>query len=187
MTQDTLTHKILTLARDSINYYLINKSILKPLKEKYNEDIFLQKSGVFVTLKIANKLRGCIGYIESDNTILNNIIECSVSSAFFDPRFEPVNSTELENLNISVSILTKPEEYVYKDNEELIKYLSENKPGVVLEYGIYKATYLPEVWEDLKDPEEFLSSLCMKAGLDKNFWKNNKISIFIYYSEIYSQ
>ena len=88
-----------------------------------------------------------------------------------DYRFEPVDSAELPGIEVEISILERPKRYKYSSPEKLVKFLAENKSGVILKKGFNQATYLPQVWEELKNPEEFMGSLCQKAGLPLGEWK----------------
>ena len=139
-----------------------------------------ENAATFVTLTIDGELRGCIGKLEPTCELFRDVSENAVSSAFYDPRFPQITEDELKKIKIEISILSKPEELKYKNSNELLKYLDENKPGVILKMGISKATFLPQVWEEIGNPKEFLSHLCVKAGLDKNSWMKDNVQIEIY-------
>ncbi len=182
---------LLKLARKSIEYYFQHhqkmpsdlKSITKILPELNDEDLIekiKQKRGVFVTLTEHGMLRGCIGYIMPIEPIYKAIVENAWNAAFNDPRFEPLKENELEFINIEISILTEPKPLEYKDADDLINKLNRDM-GVVLQYNGFQATFLPQVWEQLPNPEEFLMHLSLKAGLDPYIWKKRHVDIFIYY------
>ena len=136
----------------------------------------------FVTLYIledsSRKLRGCIGTLEahSGETLLENLISNSILAAFGDSRFEPLEETELEKSLIEISILSKPEPINFYSKEELYA-LIEGK-GVVLKSGTYKATFLPQVWDQVDGPESFLRYLARKAGIPSSNYLNATYKIY---------
>jgi len=132
---------------------------------------FLEKKACFVTLTKNGELRGCIGHLVPVQELYLDVIDNARAAAFEDYRFEPVGRSEWLEIEVEVSILEIPKKYVYTSPEELIKYLGENKPGVIIKKGFNQATYLPQVWDELGDPEEFMSSLCRKAGLEAGEWR----------------
>lgn len=148
-------------------------------KEALEDDYpFLKESGAcFVTLKYNGSLRGCIGSIIAHRTLLEDIISNAISATFKDPRFNPLSKEELSGLNLEVSILTPPEILEYEDYEDLLKKVSPFKDGLILNYGSYQGTFLPQVWDELKTPELFLEHLSYKAGANP--------SVFAYHPTIY--
>ncbi|MDI3474165.1 MAG: uncharacterized protein PWR30_488 [Candidatus Woesearchaeota archaeon] len=197
-----LKKALISLSRTAIEKHVRNESIespeklLKSVSSKYNlskEDLeFLKsKKGCFVTLNIYNDealiftyskgpvLRGCIGTILPIEPLYRCIYNNAINAALHDPRFPPLSKEELKHIETEISILTTPKELPYSDANDLKRKLTKDD-GVVLSYGFYKATFLPQVWEQLKDPEEFLSELCLKAGLPEDAWKNKKLTIETY-------
>jgi len=158
---------LLDLAKNAIESKLkghkfeIPKNIPSKLKEK---------RGAFVTLTINGQLRGCIGHILPVQELYKDVIENARAAAFNDPRFPPLKKEELPNLKIEISILDLPKKLEYESPQMLIDYLNKNKPGVILKKGPYQATFLPQVWEELPNPEDFLTHLCLKAGLPADEW-----------------
>jgi AmmeMemoRadiSam system protein A len=166
---------LLELSRKTIEEYLKGNNFEpdQKIKEKFSG-----KKACFVTLTKKGKLCGCIGSLIARQELWKDIIDNSINAAFNDPRFHPISEKELDEIQIEISILSKPKEVKYNSDNEL-KQLIKNK-GIFLSDGFYSATYLPQVWEDLPEPEKFLSSLCMKAGLNSNAWKNKKLKIQVY-------
>ncbi len=121
----------------------------------------------FVTLnrKADGELRGCIGNLEAaeGETLLENIISNSISAAFYDSRFAPLKPEELEEVRIEVSILSKPHTIRFSSKKELFALVRGK--GVILRHGYHRATFLPQVWEKLPEPDLFLKHLAAKAGL----------------------
>lgn len=168
--------------------YLLNLARSKIAKKlninfKINENLgkfeTQEKRGTFVTLEKKGDLRGCIGNIEPYN-LIESIENNAISAAFNDPRFPSLTKEEFFDINIEISILTVPEKLVYKDTKDLLTKLNENL-GVIIKKGVYKsATFLPQVWEDVVDKEDFLNHLCLKATLNKDAWKTENLDVYTY-------
>ena len=143
--------------------------------------------GTFVTLKIGGNLRGCIGNLSAEESILNGVKRNAINAAFHDPRFPALSVEEITDVEIEISILTRPKILEYTDSADLISKLRVNIDGVILKKGISRATFLPQVWEQLPMPEDFLSHLCIKAGLSANAWKNTKLEISTYQVQYFEE
>ena len=151
------------------------------------DEIFQLHNGTFVTLKIKGQLRGCIGNLTSAETVLEGIKRNAVNAAFHDPRFSPLTAKELDQTEIEVSILTEPRALEYRDGDELIQKLRANVDGVIIRKGHASATFLPQVWEQLPHPDQFLSHLCMKAGLPSNAWKEQALEVLTYQVQYFEE
>jgi AmmeMemoRadiSam system protein A len=128
----------------------------------------LQKNGAaFVTIntKPNKQLRGCIGSLQSYRPLYQDIISNAQSAALHDPRFTPLTREELNHINVEVSILSEPKILEYSDIKDLKSKIVPFQDGVVLKYDGRQATYLPQVWEQLPNFDDFFSSLCHKANL----------------------
>ncbi len=126
----------------------------------------LAKQGAtFVTLEKDQRLRGCIGSLVSHRSLLEDVIANAKSAAFRDPRFNPLKAEEFEKLSIEVSLLTEPTLLVYKDIPDLRAKIRVGIDGVVLKVDGRQATFLPQVWEQLGDFDQFFAHLCQKAAL----------------------
>lgn len=165
--KDKLT--LLNLARESIRSKFEGKDLA--IDAQKISAVLKQKRGTFVTLKINNELRGCIGHIAPVQELYRDVIENACAAAFSDPRFRPLAKDELEKIAIEISLLSESQKFEYKSWDLLIQNLEKNKPGVILRKGRQMATFLPQVWEELPAAEEFLAHLCLKAGLDPYAWK----------------
>ncbi len=176
--------ELLGLARESIESAIDGKElkVSEILKKKYSE-----KKACFVTLTIDKELRGCIGSLEPRQELWKDVVENSKSAAFYDPRFIRLTKSELKKIKIEISVTSIPKEIEYKDSEDLKKKIMTK--GVIIQKDWQGATYLPQVWEDLPDFEDFISSLCQKAGLPADSWKNNrdKLEVKIYEAEKISE
>lgn len=126
----------------------------------------LQQSGAsFVTLEIDGQLRGCIGSIIANQSLIEDISKNAFASAFSDTRFSPLQKEEYEHLSISISLLSAPSQMIFKDENDLLAQIEKDIDGIIIKDGYYSAVYLPSVWEQLPDKKLFLNSLKQKAGL----------------------
>ena len=124
----------------------------------------------FVTLTRQGELRGCIGTLEAHRPLGLDVRENAVAAAFRDPRFMPLTLAEFEEIRVEVSLLSPSEPLIVVNEEDALISLRPGIDGVVFEYGHYRSTFLPQVWEQLPDPAEFLAHLKRKAGLAADFW-----------------
>ncbi|MBN1578889.1 MAG: AmmeMemoRadiSam system protein B [Chitinispirillaceae bacterium] len=137
-----------------------------------------ENSGCFVTLTVGGALRGCIGYIEPIKPLYRAVIENAANAALHDPRFPQVTPGELQKIVLEVSVLTKPEPLPYKDADDLLRKLVPNRDGVILRKGGHQSTYLPQVWEQLPDREDFLEQLSIKGGMPRDGWKTAEVKTY---------
>jgi AmmeMemoRadiSam system protein A len=129
-----------------------------------------QAGAVFVTLTQAGELRGCIGTLEAHRPLAEDVEENARMAAFLDPRFQPLMRDELERTRVEVSVLSRPEAMSFTDESDALRQLHPGMDGVILEYGRHRATFLPQVWEQLPEPGQFMAQLKRKAGLAPDFW-----------------
>jgi AmmeMemoRadiSam system protein A len=191
LLKETEKKKLLYIARQSIACCFEGDGFLserisvckKALYEKYRDPsvpAFEMPLACFVTLtaKEDDQLRGCIGNLEAaeGETLLGNVIRNSMSAAFYDNRFEPLEPDELSRVKIEISVLSKPKIIDFKDEEQLFKQILGK--GVVLQKGFYRATFLPQVWEKLPQPELFLRHLAAKAGLPSSAWSEASYAVY---------
>lgn len=133
----------------------------------------LRENGAsFVTLKINNMLRGCIGTLEACQPLISDIAQNAYSAAFCDPRFFPLTKEEYPKVTKHISVLTKPTPMCFKGEEDLLKQLCPNVDGLILSDQGYRGTFLPSVWESCPTPQEFIKCLKMKCGLPENYWSS---------------
>jgi AmmeMemoRadiSam system protein A len=173
---------LLSLARQSIENCAIGAAAPQVHKATLSPE--LRKQGAcFVTLTSRGYLRGCVGALEPYQSLADDVIEHAAAAAFQDYRFPPVQVNELNDIEIEISYLTQPEPLKYENPEELPRLLRPNVDGVVIRDGMRRATFLPQVWEKIPDPEEFLDELCMKMGAPANLWRGTKLNVMIYQVE----
>ncbi|MFT7861058.1 MAG: AmmeMemoRadiSam system protein A, partial [Sulfurimonas sp.] len=133
----------------------------------------LEDGATFVTLHYQKQLRGCIGSVLAHTSILEDIINNAQSAAFSDPRFTPLDVSELDELDIEVSVLTAPEHVEYNDFDDLLTKIVPEKDGLILQKASYQGTFLPQVWEELPSVEKFLEHLSYKAGADPSIFEKH--------------
>ena len=139
-----------------------------------------EQRGTFVTLKIRGQLRGCMGCLTPSETILEGIQRNALNAAFKDPRFPALTAPELEEAEIEISILTSPQELQHDGSNDLLAKLRPNIDGVIISKGLARATFLPQVWEQLPRAEDFLAHLCRKAGLSFDEWQKGEMDVATY-------
>ncbi|MBW1998156.1 MAG: AmmeMemoRadiSam system protein A [Deltaproteobacteria bacterium] len=177
---------LVSLARKTIEERLLNReSPGDPVPVPSGK--FKEKRGTFVTLTIDGHLRGCIGHIVPQESVLEGVKVNAVNAAFKDPRFPPLSKEELEKIKIEVSILTDPRPLDYRDAQDLLEKLRPEVDGVIIKKGYHQATFLPQVWEQLPDKKEFLTHLCVKAGLNGDEWKNGDLEVLTYQVQAFEE
>ena len=129
-----------------------------------------EQAACFVTLTQQGQLRGCIGTIEAHRSLLEDIKHNAEAAAFKDTRFSPLTSNELNSTDIEVSLLSPMQALDFSNEQEAQSQLQPGVDGVVFEFGHYRSTFLPQVWEQLPDVDMFMSHLKHKAGLTPDFW-----------------
>jgi uncharacterized protein len=173
---------LLRIARESIEAAVKGEN-LPPLDETSLTPVLRESGASFVTLTLRGDLRGCIGALEAYQPLAADVREHAIAAALNDPRFLPVNQTELNRIHIEVSRLTAPRELDYATSADLLAKLRPHVDGVILKHGVRRATFLPQVWEKIPDPADFLTQLCYKMGTHGNAWRNSKLQVFIYHVE----
>jgi hypothetical protein len=181
---------LVQLARQSIGEYLAIQGCAQKkeaLLQTLTDDVFFSNRGTFVTLKMNGSLRGCIGSLVGTQSLLQGVQENAVNAAMRDPRFPTLSSDEFDHIQIEISLLSQPQPLIYSDSEDLINKLRIHVDGVILKKGTAQATFLPQVWEQLPRPEEFLSHLCLKAGLSSSTWKKENLEILTYQVQYFEE
>jgi len=138
-----------------------------------------EKGASFVTLTMHQHLRGCIGTLEAHRPLLFDVKENAYAAAFRDPRFSPLTLAELDATEIEISLLSAQQPLEFKCEHDALAQLRPALDGVVFEYGRYRSTFLPQVWEQLPDAGTFMAHLKHKAGLRPDFW-NDEVRLYRY-------
>jgi AmmeMemoRadiSam system protein A len=173
---------LLRLAREAMEYAVKGKA-LPPLDNQSLTPLLRENGASFVTLTVEDDLRGCIGALEAHQPLVEDVREHAVAAAMQDPRFPPVEENELNRIKLEVSRLTAPHLLEYSSSEDLLKKLKPHVDGVILKDNFRRATFLPQVWEKIPDPAEFLGHLCQKMGVRANTWRDVKLQVYVYQVE----
>jgi AmmeMemoRadiSam system protein A len=137
----------------------------------YREPWLQEPGASFVTLTCWGKLRGCVGSIRAYRPLFDDVWLNVRAAAFHDTRFPPVERDEFTHLQVEVSLLSTPQPLPpFAREEEALAALRAGIDGIILEAGSNRSTFLPQVWEQLPDPQDFLAHLKRKAGLPEHFW-----------------
>ena len=156
MTESLPMHPVVRLAQEAVELYVRDGAVLKP--EATSPEL-RARAGVFVSLHKRGDLRGCIGTFEpTRKNVAEEIVANAISSATHDPRFSPVRSNELADLDYSVDILTKPEPV------ECVDQLDARRYGVIVEAGWRRGLLLPDL-EGVDTAEQQIEICRMKAGI----------------------
>jgi len=132
-----------------------------------------EAAATFVTLTQQGDLRGCIGSLEAWRPLLKDVQENAIAAAFRDPRFAPLTQQELATTRVEISLLTPPVTMIFTSETDALAQLRPNIDGLIFSAGARRSTFLPQVWEQLSEPRDFLAHLKQKAGLPANYWGNN--------------
>jgi AmmeMemoRadiSam system protein A len=141
---------------------------------------FQEQAATFVTITKNGLLRGCVGCLEPYQALALDVIEHSSAAAIRDYRFPPIRPDELDVLAFEISVLTPPRKLVYSKPQDLFHLICPGLDGVVLQDGLRRATFLPQVWEQLPVFEDFMCHLCRKMGASPDLWKQRILDVYLY-------
>jgi AmmeMemoRadiSam system protein A len=160
------------VAEASIQAGLETGRALDPDPGSYPQGLMAQ-GATFVTLELEGRLRGCVGSFEASRSLLEDVARNAFAAAFRDHRFSPLSRDELGRLDIHISLLTPLVPLAVESREELIRILRPGVDGLLMEDPPHRATFLPQVWEALPEPDDFLEELFRKAGLPPGHWSRS--------------
>ena len=132
-----------------------------------------QPGATFVTLTYKGQLRGCVGSLLACESLIEDVSSNAISAALRDTRFPPLTEDELDEISVEVSLLSELQPLDFVNEQDAITKLRPGIDGIIFEYGPYRSTFLPQVWENLPQPQSFLHELKAKAGLSEDFWADN--------------
>jgi len=175
-----LKNMLLEVAKGAIYSKFCHKDIIdkKELVKKFPN--FTKRAATFVTLTLNGNLRGCIGSLIAHNALIDDLTTNAYKAAFEDPRFPPLTKEEFENVDIEISLLSQPIEIRYSDLNDLQSKINKGVDGMIVRQGSKQATFLPQVWEQLPNFEDFLTHLFHKAGITD---LETPIEVFVYHVE----
>jgi AmmeMemoRadiSam system protein A len=170
VTDPDLGRALLTLARSAIAERLGLGRL-----EVANHPRLEQPSASFVTLRQEVQLRGCVGSTQALRRLREDVHANALAAAFHDPRFAPLGASEFTNTWVEVSLLSPAQRIVVASEVELLAQLRPGVDGVMLQWREHRATLLPQVWQYVSDPHDFLAALKVKAGLPEKFWSEEML------------
>ena len=151
---------LLSIARDAIESYLSGKD-----RQTISAPWLAQAGATFVTLTRDDALRGCIGSLEPTRALGEDVAQNALAAALRDPRFPAMSVDEWPQCRVEVSLLSTPKPLRFADEADLLSQIVAGEDGLILEADGRRATFLPQVWEDIADKKLFLAHLLKKAGL----------------------
>ncbi len=160
---------------------------LRSLQARLQRPIFATPGGTFVTLVLDGSLRGCIGTLASPEPLVRNVRENALNAAFRDPRFPPLTVAEFQQVVIEVSVLSPPAPLAYTDCDDLLARIRPGVDGLIIRKGGASATFLPQVWKQLPRRQDFLSHLCLKAGLPAQAWREGDLDVETYQVQYFEE
>lgn len=156
----------------SIARAAISRALGCPLQVREDAPWLFEHGACFVTLSQGSQLRGCIGSLQAHRTLLDDVKGNAYAAAFRDPRFAPLALAELAYTEIEISLLSPSRAMRFSGAADALSQLRPGIDGVILEFGSHRSTFLPQVWENLPHPADFISHLKVKAGLPPDFWSD---------------
>ena len=177
LTMTDLGTTLLALARNAIAVRMGLAQSITPqegfLRGAVNAPELLKNAASFVTLTQNGQLRGCIGSLQAYRPLLDDIRENACNAAFRDPRFKPLSAEELPATRVEVSLLTPAVAMQFSSEADALAQLRPNIDGIIFSAGSRRSTFLPQVWEQLPKPADFMAHLKQKAGLPATYWDSD--------------
>ncbi len=166
--------KLLRWARQTV-VAAVHTGLLQEIPESELTSGLRSPHGAFVTLKKGGELRGCIGKMDFERALWQNVIEAAMASALEDPRFQPVTADELVDLLLEISVLNPPEAL------PRIELFDPQQHGIIIEHGWRHALLLPKVAQEYGwDAQKTLETVCWKAGLSLDAWREPEARLQVF-------
>lgn len=174
---------LLEVARNAIIDAAKHRPIARPPAPPEGDSVLGSNAGVFVTLHgPEHSLRGCIGYIEGEHSLLLTVALAAEAAATRDTRFSPLREEELDEINLSISVLTPAEEI---DDPASVQ---PGVHGLIIQRGMSRGLLLPQVATERGwDRETFLDHTCLKAGLPPKAWREEGTRISVFTAVVFSE
>ena len=178
---------LIQLARKAIEAVIKGQDI-RDIKETSE---FEKKRGVFVSIYIEKKLRGCVGIPYPIMPLGKAVIEAAQAAAFEDPRFPPVSEEEFRNIRIEISVLTHPamiETEEARKREDILRDIEVGRDGLIVKHSGFTGLLLPQVAVEQRwNAQKFLEQTCIKAGISPKDWKGKDCKIYKFQAQIFSE
>jgi AmmeMemoRadiSam system protein A len=137
--------------------------------------------GAFVTLHRRGRLRGCVGHVASNESLIETVVHCAKAAALEDPRFDRVRPDELSEIEIELSILSGLETIAPEQ-------IQAGKHGLLVSLGRQRGVLLPQVATQFRwNGRRLLEETCVKAGLERDAWKNAEVRVQAFTATIFSE
>ena len=175
--------RLLLLARSTLVKTVTGQDLPQPDPDSMSPRL-LEHQACFATLRNRGALRGCVGNLVALKPLFEAVVDSVSGAARRDSRFPPVSADELESIRIELSLLTEPALLHCDSPAALLQSLQPHLHGVILRIGNSTSTFLPKVWDDLPEKEEFLARLCTKGGFETTAWRGDNASISVYEAEV---
>jgi AmmeMemoRadiSam system protein A len=146
-----------------------------------------EPAACFVTLYVGRDLRGCTGTLAARCPLAEEVVQTAMQTALYDPRFSPVTPHEIRSIDIEISVLTAPQRLDIQSPDDIPRLIRPGIDGVTLSKGIYRATFLPQVWDKVPHPVEFLNMLSQKMGLSSHAWRAPGMQVEVYQVEEFAE
>jgi len=160
---------LLDIAAGTLDDALAGRSPALPALESLPEALH-RPAGAFVTLTVAGRLNGCIGTIEGCEPLGHAVARLALSAAFEDPRLPALRREDLAHLTVELSLLSPLTPMAVASRDDVLAAVAPGRDGLVVTADRRRGLFLPSVWEQLPDPEDFLDHLWHKAGLIPGTW-----------------
>ena len=171
---------LLDVARKSIEHYFKTGEVLDIEANQIPSKRMVEDGASFVTFYIDKVVRGCMGSLEPKRPLCFDVRQNALKAAFSDQKFKELKPEELKKIKITISILTNLEKLKVKNWQDALKKIVPKKHGVIIRNLLHVATYLPDVWNELPDKNDFLSELSERAGIGRDGWKDKNTEFFVY-------
>ncbi len=177
---------LLQIARDTLEQSLENDLQWRPDLDALPKRL-RAPGACFVTLYTDGALQGCIGSVESEIPLAHDVAKNAISAAHNDPRFPSLKATELDRTSIEISILSPLKEIFFRDIDHLIAQIRPGEDGIMMERGWNRGLLLPQVWEKITDPYEFLTHIALKAHASVAIYDDPDTKVYVFHVHHFSQ
>lgn len=174
------TAALLDIARSAIRAMVQTGRMFDPASRAGRSRLLREPGATFVTIEKEGRLRGCIGSLMPTKPLHLDVRDNAIAAATRDARFPPVSAGELEDLDVSVSLLEIPEPLPLLFGAEAPGLLVPHRDGLILQLGTRHSTFLPTVWDQIPEPEDFLTNLCLKQGSPPACWQDPRARLSTY-------
>lgn len=177
--------ELLKISRHVLEKFVRNEHYASP---KNYPGAFNKNYGILCMILKDNVVRGtgCSGLPHPLISIIDAAMHAVISASHENTK-EPISASELNDIKIELSILTEPQTIPINKPQNIFENIIPNIDGVMIRYGLYESFLPPQAWDILKDKEEFLSQLCIQAGLTKDMWKDSRAEFYKFQAQVFRE